>query len=98
MPLGGVLMDKAIHSAGGIRKFKRQSERYNEDLIFFEKCKSELTKTHDKMWIAIYNSELVGHNKSLPELIKILKKKGIPEESALIQFISSEHILTLYPR
>ncbi|MCK4274794.1 MAG: hypothetical protein KAW90_07855 [Dehalococcoidales bacterium] len=93
-----VLKDRAIKSAGGLTEFKRQSERYSDDLRYLESKKPDLVKTHDKEWVAIYNASLVDYNKSLPELIKALGKKGIPEEEALIQFISSENILTLYAR
>ena len=98
MPANGVLKDKAIDSAGGMASFKRQSQRYSKDLLFLERCKPELVKTHDKVWVAIYNNALVDFNKSLPELMRTLKKRGIPEEEALITFISSEDILTLYTR
>jgi hypothetical protein len=98
MPTKGLLKDKAINSAGGIAAFRRQSERYNKDLLFLEKCKPDLVKTHDKVWIAIYDNKLVSFNKNLATLLKELKSRGIPEEEALITFISSENILTLYTR
>ena len=96
MAVDGVLTDRAIKSAGGLEEFKRQSKRYADNARFLESCKTELTKTHDKTWVAVYNSALVGYNKSLPELSKELDKAGVPADEVLIQFISSENILTLY--
>jgi hypothetical protein len=98
MPVDGVLKDRAINSVGGLAEFRRQSKRYVDNVRFLESCKPDLVKTHDKMWVAIYGTALAGYNKSLPELLKSLTKKCIPLEEALIQFISSEDILTLYLR
>jgi hypothetical protein len=98
MSTSGVLKEKAIKSVGGVAEFKRKSENYSKNLRFLESCKPELIKTHDKLWVAIYNSSLVAASKSLPDLVKTLYKQGIPEEETLIQYISSENILTLYVR
>ena len=92
------LKDRAINSAGGLTEFKRKSERYSDDLQYLEENKYNLVKDHDKEWIAIYNNKLVGFNKNLPDLMKLQNKERIPSEEALIQFISSEQILTLYTR
>lgn len=92
----GILKEKAIESVGGMAEFKRKSEHYSENLRFLESQKPELIKMHDGDWVAIYNSSLVASNKSLPNLLKLLNKRGIPEEEALIQYLSSENILTLY--
>lgn len=89
---------EAIESAGGMAEFKRKSERYSENLQFLESCIHELIKTHDEKWIAIYNSSLVASSKTLPSLVRLLDEQGIPEEDALIQFLSSENILTLYQK
>lgn len=96
MPAGGVLGERAIKAAGGLAEFRRKSKSYSENLHFLESCKSELIKTHDKMWVAIYNSSLAAYSKNLPELMKTLGKQGIPEEESVIQYISSDNILTLY--
>jgi len=97
MPAQGSLKERAIEAAGGMAEFKRKSESYSENLRFLESYKPELIKTHDKMWVAIYNSSLIASSKNLPDLVKTLDKQGVPEE-ALIQYISSENILTLYAR
>ena len=94
----GILKEKAIESAGGMAEFKRKSEQYSGNLRFLESQKSELIKTHDGEWIAIYNSSLVASNKNLSNLLKLLGKQGAPEEEVLIQYLSSENILTLYAK
>ena len=96
MPAEGVLKTRAIDAAGGLAEFRRQSEHYRENLRFLESRKPELIKKHDKMWIAVYNSALAASSKNLPELLKALEKQRVPEEEALIQYISSEDILTQY--
>lgn len=96
MPTGGGLTDKAIEAAGGLAEFKRQGENYSENLRFLESIKKDVLQDFDKSWIAVFNSSIVAANKSLPDLVAELTAKGIPENSALIQYISNENILTLY--
>jgi hypothetical protein len=96
MPASGVLMNKAIKSIGGLAKFKRISKSYDANLRFIESCKNDLINRHDKQWVAVYNSAVVAHSNKLPKLINMLRKQNIPPEEALIQYLSSENILTLY--
>jgi hypothetical protein len=96
MPVDGVLMKKAISAAGGLEEFRKQSNRYYNDLHYFEEHKDDLMESYDKHWVAIFNADFIAAEKNLAALLKLLRKKDIPEEEAFIQFISSEHLLTLY--
>lgn len=92
----GILQKRAIASAGGIEELRRKSERYYASLCFVEEHKTDLIKKYDGHWVAIYNSGIIASNEDLNNLILTINKEKAPLDEVLVEYLSSEDILTLY--
>lgn len=96
MATGGSLLDKALDAAGGKKAFDRGFRQYEASLSFIEEHRADLLKKYDKNWIAVYNSEIVAYAGTLQELMRKISSTGLPTAEIIIEFISSQKVLTLY--
>jgi hypothetical protein len=94
----GILGERAIKSAGGAETLKQKNERYYNSVLFIEEHKEELVKKFNEQWIAVYNSKVVANNSDFRQLMRVVGKKDIPQDEMLVQYLTSEDILTLYTR
>lgn len=90
------LLEKALKSAGGLRELRRRVAQSARNLAFIDEKKDELLKLYDENWVAVYNSEIVAHEKNFKNLINKLNKAGLPFDEVTIEFMSSRKELTLF--
>lgn len=92
----GILQKRAVASAGGAKELRRKGERYYTSLRFVEEHKTDLINKYDRHWVAIYKSDIIASNKSLNNLMCTINKENVPLDEVLVEYLSSEDILTLY--
>ena len=78
---------------------QRELERYRNDALYFEGRRQELLRQHPERWIAVYEQQVVGTATRLPQLIKLLEKRGLPRRRVFIEHLSAkEDLLILLSR
>ena len=91
-----ILQKRAIDFAGGAEELRRKGERYYTSLRVVEEHKTDLIKKYDRHWVAIYKSDIIDNNKDLNKLMHTINKRKVPLDEVLVEYLSSEDILTLY--
>lgn len=76
---------------------QQELERFHNDAVYFEEHRQELIEQYPDMWIAVYNKQVVGTAKDPKRLLAQLKRKGIPPNEVLREYLSTkEDILILF--
>lgn len=62
-------LEKLIDSMGGIEEVSRSMEQPWKDFVYFDTYHQELLKSYPEEWVAVYNEEVVEHDKDYLTLI-----------------------------
>lgn len=74
---------------------QQELERYRNDALYFEQHREELLKKYPECWIAVFEGDLVGTAKGLPQLLKHLDKRGLPQGRVFIEHLSTKEDLLI---
>lgn len=90
------LIEEALNSTGGKDQFARQYQQYSNSVLFIDEHRQELLKKHDDEWIAVYNSKVLASSKKYDVLVRKVSRLKLPIKEAVIKFISSRKVVTLF--
>jgi hypothetical protein len=62
----------------------------NKDSMFFRQNYEELLSQHPEQWVGIFNQEVVGVSADMDELLQELKRRGIPLDQVLFEYMTEE--------
>lgn len=96
MTTNSVLFKKALRSVGGKKEFARKSQQYSSSIHFIDTDRARLLKEYDEKWIAVYNSEVVAHGKQYNNVVKVIRRKGLPIREVALKHLSSRKVTTLF--
>lgn len=74
---------------------QQELERYRNDALYFEEHRQELLERYPEQWVAVYNREVAGTAKRLPQLLRQLEKHGLPRADVFIEHISAKDDLLI---
>jgi hypothetical protein len=83
-------MEMAIKSAGGKEELSRKFNEYCDNDLYINENLTELLKSYNEKWIAIYDSELVASSSTFISIIKNIKEKNYSLDDVHIQFITQK--------
>ena len=83
-------MKNMVSQVGGEEAIELRIRRFEEDFQYLQSLWYEFMSKYLNQWVAVYEKSLVAHGKSISELRKKLSLKGIPQNEAVIDYISSE--------
>lgn len=83
-------MQNMVSRVGGEEIIELRIRRFEEDFRYLQSLWYELMGKYLNQWVAVYEKSLVAHGKTISELRKKLTLKGIPQNEAVIDYISSE--------
>jgi ribosomal protein L20 len=86
----------ALRSVGGREEFERQYQQYSRSLHFIDRDKRELLSKYADNWVAVYNSKVIAHRKRYRDVVKDIKRKGLPIEEVALKFLSTRRVTTLF--
>jgi hypothetical protein len=81
---------KMVTQIGGEEVIELRIRRFEEDFLYLQSLWHELMHKYLNQWVAVYDKSIVAHGKSIHELRKKLTLKHIPQNEAVIDYISSE--------
>ena len=79
-----------VTSAGGEEAIELKLRRFEEDMRYLQSLREELLRIYLDQWVAVYERSLVAHGKTISGMRKQLSAKRIPQNEAIIDFITSE--------
>lgn len=62
----------------------------NKDSAFFRQNYEELLNQHPEQWVGIFNQKVSGVSADMDELIHELKRKGVPLDQVLFEYLAEE--------
>ena len=68
---------------------EEELDRFQDDMIYFDRYRKEILKKHPEKRVAFYNGEVVGAAKALPRLFAQLERKGL-RGKAFVDYVT-EH-------
>lgn len=89
-------LQDVLRAVGGRKEFERQYQQYRGSLHFIDKDKSELLSKYADNWVAVYNSKVVAHGEKYRNVVKDIKRKGLPMEEVAVKFLSTRRVMTLF--
>lgn len=69
-------------------------EEYEKNWSWFRENYGELVKKFDGEFVAIYEQNVVDHDKELSNLMKRIREK-YPEENVFVDFVSREKLMLI---
>jgi len=90
------ILNDAIRSAGGKRKFNDRFNQSFNNYEFIESHREELLREYNGEWIAVYNSTVIAHDKKYNVLICRIEENGYHMEDTTLKFITDKESTTLY--
>ena len=69
---------------------EQEKLRYRNDALFFDEHREELLQQYPEHWVAIYDQQVVGAANRLPQLLKELEERGLPQGDAFIERLSAK--------
>ncbi|GAI76639.1 unnamed protein product [marine sediment metagenome] len=79
-----------VSKVGGEETVELRIRHFEEDFQYLQSLWHELMDKYLNQWVAVYDKSLVAHGKNIHELRKKLSSKGVPQNEAVIDYISSE--------
>jgi hypothetical protein len=76
-------------------KVQQELDQFSADMAYFDGHRSELLAQHPDRWVAIYQQQVVGSAKQLPQLLAKLERKGIPKGSAFVDYVTAKDDLLI---
>lgn len=83
-------LEKIIDSMGGITEFHRRMEQHQKDFEYFGTHHKELLRDYGEEWVAVYNEEVVAHNKDFLKLLGEMSKEL--RGNAVIQYVTAKRM------
>ena len=83
-------MQNMVSKVGGEEIIELRIRRFEEDFQYLQSLWHELMNKYLNQWVAVYDKSLVAHGKNIHELRKKMSLKRIPQNEAVIDYISSE--------
>jgi hypothetical protein len=65
-------------------------ERFTRDGLYLDQHRQELLERYPDQWVAVYNQEVVGAAKDPKQLVRQLKRRGIPPGETYWERLSTE--------
>ncbi len=62
----------------------------NKDSAFFRQKHEELLSQHPEQWVGIFNQRVAGVSADMADLIHELKRKGVPLDQVLFEYLTEE--------
>ena len=79
-----------VEAVGGEETIELKLRRFQEDIHFLQSIREQLLRQYLEQWVAVYETSVAAHGKTITELRKKLVMKAIPENEAVIDFIAAE--------
>jgi len=79
------------------QQIQQELDHYRNDALYFEHHRQELLRRYPERWIAVYDQQVVGTAKRLPQLLKQLEKRGLPRGRVFIEHVSAKEDLLILP-
>jgi hypothetical protein len=70
-------------------------ERFNADMLYFDRHRQELLEKYPEHWVAIYKQQVAGASKDQKRLIRQLDRKGIPPARAFVDYLTDRDELLI---
>lgn len=93
-----VLKNREMNSPISLNDIKKKIGQFGSDLAYFESNQDKLLLEYNESWVAIFNCELVAHDKSFTSLIRKLSRIGLSDDQVVIKYISNKEVIALYFR
>ena len=74
---------------------EQELDRFQDDMVYFDRHRQEILKQYPEKWVAIYNHKVVGVAKALPRLIAQLERKGVRGKAFVDYVTEHEDLLIL---
>lgn len=74
---------------------KEELDRFQDDMVYFDRHRVELLKKYPEKWVAIHDHEVVGAAKALPTLVAQLERKGLRGKAFVDYVTEREDLLIL---
>lgn len=88
-------LEEIIDSMGGIKEFHRRMEQHRKDFEYFDTHHEELLRDYKEEWVAVYNEEVVTHDKDFLNLLKKMDKEV--RSNVVIQYVTSKKMIWILP-
>ncbi len=72
---------------GDPKEVALELEQFREAALVFSSDKARLIEHYPKQWVAVQGKEVVANSRSLPALIKKLKRLGIKNDQVMVRYI-----------
>lgn len=73
-------------------EYAERARIFREDALYFNEREEEFARLYPDQWVAVYNKQFAGADADLGRLLKDLKARGYPLESAVIRPMSTEDV------
>ena len=84
------LIQRSVPNESVVQPSGRSIEEYRKDLEYLVNHESELTGQFPDQWVAIYNEEVAAHSTQRRELSRLIRSKGLPMASMVIQELDDQ--------